>query len=109
MHVYAHILFIYIAPGDYRALTNFHLGPFNNDVRQLSFNVSVGKDNIPENDEMFRARLTLEPADQRNRVIVSPHVATLTIQDNDGKEIFTAPILHILSEMHLFNLSLQRL
>ena len=62
-----------------------------------------------EDDEMFRARLTLEPADQSNRVIVSPNVATLTIQDNDGKAIITEPILHIFREMHLFNLSLQRL
>ena len=37
---------------------------------------------------MFSASLTLDPADQArlgNRVIVSPEVATVMIQDNDGK------------------------
>ena len=81
-----------VAPGDYGALTIniFCLGSFNNSVHQLSFNVSIVNDNIPEDDEMFRARLTLDSADQArlgNRVRVSPHVATITIQDNDGKHL----------------------
>ena len=83
-----------VAPGDYGTLINFHLGPFNNSVRQLSFNVSVVNDNIPENDEMFIASLTLDPADQArlgNRLTVSPDVATLTIQNNDGKLLATPP------------------
>ena len=77
-----------VAPGDYDALTNFRLGPFSNDVRQLSFNVSVVDDNIPENGEMFRVSLTLDPADQArlgSHVTVSLEVATVTIQDDDGK------------------------
>ena len=44
-------------------------------------------DNITENDEMFSVSLTLDPADQDrlgNRVTVSPGIATLTIQDNNG-------------------------
>ena len=72
----------------YHALTNFPLGPFSDDVRELSFSVSVVDDSIPEDDEMFNVSLTLDPADQArlgNRVIVSPDVATVTIQDNDGK------------------------
>ena len=82
-----------IAPGDYDALTNFRLGQFNNDVRQLSFNVSIVDNNIPENAEMFSMRLTLDPADQARHVTVSPDVATVTIQDNDGKAIITEPVL----------------
>ena len=77
-----------VAPGDYGALSNFSLGPFNNDVRQLSFNVSIVDDNIPEDTEMFRVRLALHPADRArlgNRVTVSPDVATFIIQDSDGK------------------------
>ena len=77
-----------VAPGDYGNLMDFRLGPFNNSVRQLSFNVSIVDDNIPEDDETFSANLTLDPVAQDrlgNRVIVSPYVATLTIQDNDGK------------------------
>ena len=57
-------------------------------MRQLSFNVSIVNDSIPEDDEMFSASLTLDPAAQDrlgNRVTVSPNVATVTIQDNDGK------------------------
>ena len=57
-------------------------------MRQLSFNVSIVNDNIPEDDKMFGTSLTLDPADQArlgNRVTVSPDVATATIQDNDGK------------------------
>ena len=45
-------------------------------------------DNIPEDDETFSAILTYDPAAQDrfgNRVTVSPNVATVTIQDNDGK------------------------
>ena len=77
-----------VAPGDYGNLTNFPLGPFNSDVRQLSFTVSIVNDSIPEDDETFNISLTLAPADQPrlgNRVTVSPDVATVTIQDNDGK------------------------
>ena len=77
-----------VAPGDYGNLTNYRLGPFNNSVRQLSFNVSIVNDNIPEDVEMFNVSLTLDPADQDrlgNRVTVSPDVATVTIQDDDGK------------------------
>ena len=79
-----------VAPGDYASLTNFRLGPFNNSIRQLSFNVSIWNDNIPEDDEMFNVSLTLDPADQArlgNRVRVSPDVATVMIQDNDGKHL----------------------
>ena len=50
--------------------------------------MSIVNDNIPEDDEMFRANLGLDPADQTrlgNRVTVTPDVATVTIQDNDGK------------------------
>ena len=50
--------------------------------------MSVLNDDIPENTEMFRVSLTLDPADQArlgNRVMVSPDVATFTIQDSDGK------------------------
>ena len=78
-----------VAASDYGGLTNFRLGPFNSDIRQLSFNVSITNDNIPEDVETFRASLTLDPADQAglgSRVIVSPDVATVTINDdNDGK------------------------
>ena len=77
-----------VAPSDYGTLTSFRLGPFSNSVRQLSFNVSIVNDNIPEDDETFSASLTLDPAAQDrlgSRVTVSPNVATVTIQDNDGK------------------------
>ena len=86
-----HSFHLSVAPGDYGNLTNFRLDPFNTDVRELSFNVSIVNDSIPEDIEMFTARLTLAPADQPrlgNRVIVSPDVATVTIQDNDGKHMY---------------------
>ena len=85
-----------IAPSDYGALTNFRLGPFNTDVRELPFNVSIVKDNILEDTEMFGASLALDPADQArigNRLTVSPDVATVTIQDNDGMPLFTEVVL----------------
>ena len=50
--------------------------------------MSIVNDSIPEDSEMFNVSLTLDPADEArlgNRVIVSPDVATVTIQDNDGK------------------------
>ena len=83
----SHTIHLSIAPGDYGALTGFSLGPFNNSVRQLSFNVSIVNDMIPEDDETFIANLTLLPADQarlRNRVTVQPDSATVTILDDDG-------------------------
>ena len=83
-----HILSICIAPGDYGAFTRFRLGQFNNNVHQLSFNVSIVNDNTPEDTEMFNASLTIDSTDQArlgNRVRVSPNKATVTIQDNDGK------------------------
>ena len=49
--------------------------------------MTIVNDSIPEDAEMFSASLTLDPADQArlgNLVIVSPYVATITIQDNDG-------------------------
>ena len=72
--------------------TNFHMGPFNNVVRQRSINLIIQNDSIPEDDKVFSFRLTLDPADRvrlGNRVTVSPDVATVTIQDDDGKELFT--------------------
>ena len=80
-----------VAPGDYGALNNFHLMPLSNDdVRQLSFNVSIVNDSIPEDDEMFNVSLTLDPAAQArldNRVRVSPDIATISIQDDDGNHL----------------------
>ena len=79
-----------VAPDDYGYLTNFHLSPFNNSVCQLSFNVSIVNDSIPEDDEMFTASLTLDPADQArlgNRLTVLPDLATITILDDDGNYI----------------------
>ena len=93
MHTHTHTFYRYVAPGDYGSLTKFFLGPFNDSVDQLSFNVSVVNDNIPENAEMFSASLTLDPADQArlgNRVTISPDVATVTLQDNDGMPLFTS-------------------
>ena len=87
-HIFKHTNYPSVAPGDYGPFINFNLGPFNGTVCQLSFNVSVLNDDIPENTEMFRVSLTLDPADQArlgNRVMVSPDVATFTIQDSDGK------------------------
>ena len=77
-----------LAPGDYGGFTNFRLGPFSSSVRQLFFSVSIANDNITEDSETFSARLTLDPVDQAmlgNRVTVSPDVATVTVQDTDGK------------------------
>ena len=58
-------------------------------MRQLSFSVSITNDNITEDAEIFSARLTLDPVDQArlgNRVrVLLPDVATVTIQDTDGK------------------------
>ena len=78
-----------VAPGDYGNLVNFRVGPFNNSVRQLSFNLSILNDNSMEDAEMFSASLTLDPDDQarlgnQTRVTVSPEVAIVTIQDDEG-------------------------
>ena len=57
-------------------------------MRQLSFNVPIVDDSIPEDAEMFSTSLKLDTADQArlgSHVIVSPDVATVTIQDSDGK------------------------
>ena len=57
-------------------------------MRQLSFSVSTANDNITEDAETFSAKLTLHHSDQArlgNRVRVSPDVATVTVQDDDGK------------------------
>ena len=61
-------------------------------MRQLSFNVSIVNDDIPEDAERFNVHLRLDPADQarlvnRTRVTLSPEVATVAIQDSDGKEL----------------------
>ena len=56
-------------------------------MRQLSFNVSIMDDNIPEDAETFGASLTLDLAGRArlgSRVTASTS-ATVTIQDNDGK------------------------
>ena len=83
-HIQSHIS---VAPSDYDALTDFPLGPFSNYVRQLSFNMSIVNNMLPEENEDFTARLTLSPADQArlgNRVTVQPNVATVTILDDHG-------------------------
>ena len=86
-HILSHTIRLSTAPGDYGALADFRLGPFSNSVRQLSFNVSIVNDMIPEDDEDFTARLTLSPADRARlgtRVTVQPDLANVTIQDDDG-------------------------
>ena len=92
-YILAHSHSIHIA-GDYGALTEFSLGPFNNNVRELSFNVSIVDDTIPEEDEVFIASLTLSPGNQAtfgNLVIVVPDSANFTIQDEDGKLYRSVP------------------
>ena len=74
---------------DYGALTNISLGSFNNDMRQLDFNVSIVNDNLVENAEIFYINLTVNHTDQArlgDRVTVSPYLGAVTIQDNDGKQ-----------------------
>ena len=91
-HTHTHTHYPCIAPGDYGALTNFPLGPFNDGGRELSFNVSIVNDNIPEDIELFRVSLTLHPASQArlgNRVTVSPDVATFMIIDDNDSEQYT--------------------
>ena len=74
----------YIVGTDYN-LTNFTLGPFSDDVRELSFDVSIVDDKILENDKMFQVSLTLDgQASLSSRVTVSSPRATITIKD-DGK------------------------
>ena len=77
----------------------FRLASLNNDdVRELSFNVSIVNDNIPEDVEMFNVSLTLDPADQArlgSRVTVSPDVATITIQDDDSKHLIINTIPNV--------------
>ena len=88
----SHTIHLSIAPSDYGALTGFLLGPFSDSVRQLSFNVSIVNDAIPEDDEDFTTSLTLLPADQTrlgNWVTVDPDLATVTILDDDG----TIPVM----------------
>ena len=51
--------------------------------------MSIVNDNIPEDAEMFRVSLTLDPADRNrlgSRVTVSPDETTVTIEDNDGRQ-----------------------
>ena len=88
----SHTIHLSIAPGDYGALTDFRLGPFSDSVRQLSFNVSIVNDMIPEDDEKFIANLTLTPADQAtfgDVVTVAPDLASVTILDDEGKSLWT--------------------
>ena len=88
MPAHSHTFHPSVAPHDYGGLNNFHLGPCSSSMHQLSFDVPIVNDNITEGAETFSARLTLDPADQArlgNRVRVSPDVATVTIQDTDGK------------------------
>ena len=87
VHVHTHTNLSSAAPSDYGDLTNYHLGPFSNDVRQLSFNVSIVNDNITEDSEMFRATLTLDDDDQADLVTVLPDEAIVTIlEDNDRRQ-----------------------
>jgi len=85
-HTYmqSHTTHLSIAPSDYDALTDFLLGPFSNSVRQLSFNVTIVNDAIPEDDEDFTAHLTLSPAYVGKSVTVDPDLATVTILDEEG-------------------------
>ena len=67
--------------------------------------MSIVNDNIPEDVEMFNVSLTLDPASQTrlgNRVIVSPDVATVTIQDDDGKHTYFNIKSVFSSNTHIF-------
>ena len=75
-------------------------------MRELSFNVSIVNDSIPEDIEMFNVSLTLDPADQDRlgnctRVTVLPEVATVTIQDDEGKHVVTSQQCSINSNLRI--------
>ena len=89
----------------------FPLDPFNSSMHQLSFDVSIVNDNVTEDAETFTARLTLDPADQArlgSRVTVLPDVATVTINDNDGRqsihEVTLARIAVTMNILRFYNL-----
>ena len=87
LHPHTQIFHPYVAPSDYGGLTNYRLGPFSNDVRQLSFNVPIVNDNITEDSEIFRATLSLDDDDQADFVTVLPNESIVTIlKDNDRRQ-----------------------
>ena len=48
--------------------------------------MSIVNDIIPEDAEMFRVSLTLDNDGQTDFVTVSPDEATVTIEDNNGRQ-----------------------
>ena len=82
---------------------NISLHPFNNYVRRQFINLTFVNDNIPENAKVFNFRLTLDPADRArlgNRLTVSPDVATVTIQDDDGTCIIDKVVTPLVSTLY---------
>ena len=57
-------------------------------MHQLSFYVPIVNDGIPEDAEMFNVSLTLDPPSDRPRLgNLARDVATVTIQDDEGKHV----------------------
>ena len=64
-------------------------------MHQLAINISIVNDSIPEDAEVFTVSLTLNPADKARlgSVTVYPGIATVTIQDDDGKHLIINTII----------------
>ena len=84
-----------VASDDYIALASSEQLPdaFTLNRRQQCFDIVIINDNFAERDEQFNVTLT-NLAAQTNfpRVTVSPDVATIIIEDDDGKHIYTSYI-----------------
>ena len=82
--------FLYLAVGgsDYTDFSNV-LPVFDNNNRRRCFNINILEDNLLEDNEMFRAFLTLVSGSD---VTVDPAEATVTITDVDRKCIIIPSI-----------------
>ena len=66
---------------------NQSLEGFGNSTRRKCFNVTITDDDVREDSKMFTATLEMAFNGSLPMILIHPAMVTLTILDNDGKDM----------------------
>ena len=66
---------------------NQSLEEFGNSMRRQCFNVTITDDNVREDAETFTVTLEMAFNGSLSKILIHPAMVTVTILDNDGKDV----------------------
>lgn len=68
-------------------IRNQSLEGFGNSTRRQCFNVTIADDDVREDAEIFTATLEIAFNGSLPKILIHPAMVTVTILDNDGKDV----------------------